>query len=68
MGSCVHNSGQEDMSQSIDAEFVEIVLGEIQLEASSEVSDSRFQFVSPQSGNGRGLCLKTTPRTHPHNP
>jgi hypothetical protein len=39
------------MSQSIDTQLVEIVIGEIQLEATSEVSDSRFQFVSAQSGN-----------------
>lgn len=66
--SCIHYSGKEDVSQSVNAEFIEIIVGEIQLETTPEISDSRFQFISAQTGNGSGFCLKTTPRAHPRNP
>ncbi len=39
------------MSQSINTKLVEIVVGEIQLEATFKISDPCFQFVSAQSGN-----------------
>jgi hypothetical protein len=56
------------VSQSVNAELIEIIIGEIQLKATSEIADSRFQFVSAQTGNRSGFRFKTTPRTHPRNP
>ena len=67
-GSCVDERRQKNVSESINAESIEVVLGKIQLEATSEISDSAFQLVSAQSGNGCCLNLKTAPRTHPHYP
>jgi len=39
------------MSESFNADVVEVVFGKIQLESAPEISDSSFQFVSAQSSN-----------------
>ena len=42
----VHHSSQEDMSQPVHAEAVEVVFGEIQPKSTSEILDSSFEFMS----------------------
>jgi hypothetical protein len=51
MRSGVYECGQEDVSEAVDAEVVEIVFGEIQPESSAEVLDSSFEFISGQRGD-----------------
>ena len=40
VGPGVYECGQEDVSEAVDAEVVEVIIGEIQPESSPEVSDS----------------------------
>jgi len=40
------------MSEAVNAEAVEIVVGEIQSESSSEVPDSPFELVSSERSDG----------------
>jgi hypothetical protein len=56
VGLGVYQCGQEDVSQPVDAEVVEIIIREIQPESASEVPDSSFELVpSQRSDGGRGL-------------
>lgn len=42
---CADVSGQQDMSKPVDIELVEVLFGEVELEAAPEVSDASFKLV-----------------------
>ena len=58
MRSGVDQRRQQDVAQAVEAEGVQVVLGEIELEPASEIPDSLLQLVFTQSGNGRCRLLE----------
>ena len=50
---CVDQRGQEDVSQAIDGELVEVGIGEVELESAFERSDASFEFAPVQRREGR---------------
>ena len=44
-GICTNVGGEEDMAKAVDIEAVEIIFGEVELEAAFEVFDAPFKLI-----------------------
>lgn len=44
----IYRGSQKNMSQSVNTEIIEVVLGKIQLESASEIFDSSFNLILAQ--------------------
>lgn len=66
MGSGVHYGCQEDVSQPVDTEAVEIVFGEIQLKSAFEMPDSSGKLIPSQSRDRSRLSFIIRSCRHLH--
>jgi len=55
----VEQSGQQDVAESVEADAVQVIVGEVQFETPAEILDSLLQLRSLQRGDGRGCSFKT---------
>jgi len=55
---------QEDVSESVETDGVQVVVGEVEFESTSEVLDLPLKLASAQDGDGCGGLLKTSTRIH----
>lgn len=60
----VDQGGQEDVSEPLDVDRVEIVVGEVKFEASAEALDPALELPSAQYGDGCGNLFKSSARNH----
>ncbi len=52
VGAAVDEGGQEDVAEAVEAERVEIVVGEVELEPAAEILDAAFELIPAEGGDG----------------
>jgi hypothetical protein len=64
----VDQCGQEDVSEPVEADGVQVIVGEIELEPTAEVLDVVFELRPAQSGDGCHGLFETSTRVHGPDP
>ncbi len=60
----VYDSRQQYVAQPVDAEFIEVIFGEVEFESAAETRDSSGQFLSAEAGQRRCGLLEVCSRNH----